>query len=243
MWHALLAVLLAGAIAGLGAADLRVMSAGALETGLARLVEQFQAASGHRVRVEIGNAPQIAARLAAGDTADLLVAPAALMDRAIAERRVQPATRVALGRVGVAIVVRAGAPAPDVSSPQALRAALLAADAVVFNQGSSGVYIEQLLARLDVAARVKAARVLNGEAVTERILGGRGREMAFVAMPDAMRANGLRFVGPLPGDLQNYTTYDAAVMRGAREPAAAAAFLAFATSAPARAALKATGVD
>ena len=221
------------------------MSAGALESGIMQLAAQFGRDAGHVVRVEIGNAPQLTARLAAGDSADVLVAPTSVVDQAVADARVVAASRTTVGRVGVAVVVRAGATVPDVSSADALRRALLAADAIVYNQGSSGTYIEKLLSGLGIADRVrtKSVRVLNGEAVMERIGNARGSEIAFVAIPDAIRGTALRYVGPLPPALQNFTTYDAAVMNGAREPAAAAEFLRFITTAGARRTLLAAGVE
>jgi molybdate transport system substrate-binding protein len=238
----LLVLLFATALA---AAEIVVMSAGALEAGMMQLAAEYGRASGHTIRVEIGNAPQLTARLAAGDTADVLIAPAAVVDQAIADNRAVAASRVSVGRVGVAIVVRAGAPKPDVSSAEALRRALLAADAVVYNQGSSGAYIETLIAKLGIADRLaaKRVRVLNGEAVIERLANARGSELAFLAMSDAIRTTGLQYAGPLPGPLQNFTAYDAAVMRTAREPLAANEFVRFVTSAAARQTLRAAGIE
>jgi molybdate transport system substrate-binding protein len=243
--RAILLVLVTAGVAVGSAAELTIMSAGAVETGLRGLVERFERDTGHSVNVEIGNAPQLDARLKAGGTADVLIAPAAVMDRAAANGQVRQDTRVTLGRVGVAVVVRAGAPAPDIGTPEALRAALLAAGAVIYNQGSSGTYIERMLAQLGIAERVapKAVRVLNGEAVTERIAAGGATDVAFMAIPDAIRGSGLRYAGPLPATLQNFTAYDAAVMHAAREPLAAAQFLQFATSAPARTTMQSTGIE
>jgi molybdate transport system substrate-binding protein len=221
-----------------------VMSAGALESGIMQLAARFQRETGTMVRVEIGNAPQLAARVAAGDSADVLIAPAAVVEQAIVARRVVAGSRTSIGRVGVAIVVTAGAPRPDVSSADALRRTLLAADAVVYNQGSSGTYIGKLLGDLGIAEAVsaKTVRVPNGEAVVERMAAGRGSEVAFLAMSDALRTTGLQYVGPLPPSLQNFTVYDAVVMNGASEPASAAKFIEYITTASARRTLEAAGV-
>jgi molybdate transport system substrate-binding protein len=239
------AILVGLSVATASASDLVVMSAGALEAGMVQLAAQFQRDAGHAVRVEIGNAPQLAARLSAGDAADVLVAPANVVDQAIADARVVAASRKTVGRIGVAVVVRAGAPKPDISSADALRRTLLSADAVIYNQGSSGTYIETLLATLGVAERIqpKAVRVLNGEAVMERLAGARGSELAFLAASDAIRAPELQYVGPLPQPLQNLTAYDAVVMKTAREPAVAADFVRYITSAAARGTLQGAGVE
>jgi molybdate transport system substrate-binding protein len=243
--RALIALVLAAGTATLSAANIVVMSAGALEAGIMQLAAEFGRATRHSVKVEIGNAPQLTARLAAGDAADVLIAPANLLDQAIADRRVVAASRTTVGRVGVGIAVRTGRPKPDVSSADALRRTLLAADAVIYNQGSSGAYIEKLLAQLGIADRLagRTVRVLNGEAVMERLAAARGSELAFLAMSDAIRATGLQYAGPLPEPLQNFTTYDAAVMIAAREPIAAAEFLRFITTDTARRTLRAAGVE
>jgi molybdate transport system substrate-binding protein len=226
------------------ASALVVLSAGTLEAGVRQLAAQFERETGNSVRIEIGNAPQLTARLAAGSPADVLIAPAAVVDQAIADQRVVGRSRTPVGRVGVAVVVRAGAARPDVASPDGLRRALLEADAVIYNQGSSGAYIDRLLRDLGVADRIapKAFRVLNGEAVMERLAGGRGSELAFLAMSDAIRAAGVQYVGPLPASLQNYTRYDAAIMAGASEAAAAETFIRYITTPPAKRTLEAAGV-
>jgi molybdate transport system substrate-binding protein len=242
----LLALVLTGVAAvTLSAAELVVMSAGALEAGIMQLAAQYGRDTSHTVRVEIGNAPQLTARLAAGSAADVLIAPTTVVDQAIADRRVVAASRTTVGRVGVGIVVRAGAATPDVSDTDAVRRALLAADAVIYNQGSSGTYVETLLAQLGIADRVrtKTVRVLNGEAVMEQLANARGSELAFLAMSDAMRGSGLQYAGPLPAALQNHTAYDAAIMTAAREPRVAAEFIRSLTTDGARRTLRAAGVE
>ena len=127
----------------------------------------------------------------------------------------------------------------------ALRDALLAADAVIYNQGSSGAYVERLMAELGIADRLqgRTVRVLNGEAVMERLAGSRGTALAFLAMSDAIHATGLQYAGALPPALQNFTTYEAAVMTGAREPLAAAEFLRTLTTDASRRTFRDAGVD
>jgi molybdate transport system substrate-binding protein len=233
--------------AAAAADEIRLMSAGAVEPGLVRLIGQFTRSSGHTVQVQFGTGPQLTSRLAAGQAGDVLIAPRAVMDEAVRQRKADAATRTSIGRVGVGVVVRSGVPPPDISTPDRLRAALLAAEAVVYNRGSSGLYIEQMLGRLGVAGQVaaKTVRVENGEAVFERIIGGKGNEVGFGAITEIrlFEPKGLRLVAPLPGDLQNFTAYDAAVMPGARAPDAAAAFIRYLTTADARNVFASAGVQ
>ncbi|HEY6362349.1 MAG TPA: substrate-binding domain-containing protein, partial [Vicinamibacterales bacterium] len=165
MRRAIVAIFLTASVVSLAADDLKVMSAGAVEPGLVRLIEQFKRSSGHSVEVQFGSAPQLTARLEAGQPGDVLIAPTAVMDRAVAARKVDSSTRTPVGRVGVGIVVRRGAAAPDVSTPDRLKNALLGADAVMFTRGSSGQYVERLLTKLGVAAAIasKIVRAEDGE--------------------------------------------------------------------------------
>jgi signal transduction histidine kinase/ABC-type molybdate transport system substrate-binding protein len=246
--QAAIALVLAGSLAAsASAAELLVMSAGAVESGLMPLVEQFQRDSGHTVRVQINTSPQLTVRLTAGERADVLIAPVAVMDRAVARGAVARDTRMTIGRVGAGVIVRAGVPAPDVSSREALRRALLAADAVVYNTASTGTYLESLFAQMGVAdaVKAKAVRVTTGEEVMERIIGGRGRELGFGALTviRVYESKGVRYAGGLPDAVQNFTTYDAAVMTGAADTAAAGNLVRFLTSAAARQQFAAVGVE
>src|SRR6267378_1717649 len=135
-------VLVAG-MSTASAAELSVLSAGAVEGGLVRLIEQFRQTSGHDVRVQYGTSPELAERLAAAQSADVLIAPAPVMDRAVADRKVVGDTRITVGRVGIGVIVREDARVPNLASPDTLRRAFLEADTIVYNRGSSGLYIEK----------------------------------------------------------------------------------------------------
>src|SRR5689334_13240612 len=93
-------------------------------------------------------APALRQRVAAGGAADIVIAPPPVLAEFEAAGRLAPGSRVELGRVGVGAVVRDGAPLPDVSIPDALKRTLLAADSIVFNRASTGLYLEKLLERL-----------------------------------------------------------------------------------------------
>ena len=240
------AIIVGVSVATVAADELRVMSAGAVEPGVVRLIEQFRS-SGHTVQVQFGTGPQLTTRLAAGQTADVLIAPKAVMDQAVADRTVNVPTRATVGRVGVGIVVRRGAPAPDVSTVDRLRNALVGADAVVFNRGSSGLYIERLLTQLGIASQIaaKTVRVENGDAVMQRLIAGTGNEVGFGAITEIrlFESKGARLIAPLPDAVQNFTAYEAAVMAATRTPRAAAEFVRFITTAEARTVFAAVGVQ
>ncbi|HJQ59265.1 MAG TPA: substrate-binding domain-containing protein [Vineibacter sp.] len=231
------------------AADITVLSAGALEAGLPALAERFSKANNHTIRVEIATPPAIRQRLLAGERADVvIVPPAVLEDKAIAPRLDQATARV-IGRAGVGIAVHVDAPAPRIDSADAVKAALLAADSVVYNTASTGTYFVKLIDRLGIADAVKAKATIyaSGQQVMAHVAKGTKDRSALGIGPlteiHLYVGKGVRLVGPLPADIQNHTSYVAVVMAGGTAPAVAADFIAFLASAPSLAAFAATGLE
>jgi molybdate transport system substrate-binding protein len=230
-----------------GAAEIRVLSAGAVEFGLVKAAEQFQRETGHQVKFTFGTAPQLRQRLGAGEAADILVAPPALVEDFVKAGKVMAEGRAVVGKVGVGIAVREGAAAPDISSPEAFKQAVLDADSLVYNQASTGIYFEKLLERLGIAEQVKAktTRYANGASVIDHVIKGKGREIGIGAVTEIIdyTKRGLKLVGPLPGAIQNYTSYAAGIMVGAGAAEPARAYVQFLGTPAARAAFASTGVD
>jgi molybdate transport system substrate-binding protein len=247
--RAFLVVSLASIGAAAAAAEpLRVLSAGAVEPALAAALERWRRSEGGgEVAVTFATAPRIAERLAAGERPDLLLATSRMIDELERAGRLA-AKPVTVGSVGVGIAVRAGAPVPQIRDEASLREHLLAADAVVFNRASTGLYMERLLDRLGLASVVdaKAVRFPDGDGVLRRIASGNGREIAFAAATEIalFRERGVRFAGPLPDGLQNRTTYAAALLGGDGGPdAEAQRLLAYLNSPAARSAMAEAGVE
>lgn len=229
------------------AADIKVLSAGAVEPGLHKVVALFKAATGHNVTIQFNTAPQIAQRMQEGYAADVLIAPQQGLKQQLDAGKVLAEAQVDLGKVGVGIVVRSDAIGPKVGTAEELKAAVLAADSVVYNTASTGLYLERLFERLNVAEQVKpkATRPPSGEAVMLHVISGTGRQIGFGAMTEIglFVSKGLKLVGPLPAEVQNYTTYAAAMTANASEREAAKAMLAFLATAEARQALSAAGIE
>jgi molybdate transport system substrate-binding protein len=219
---------LAGSV-GLGAAELVVLSAGAMEPAVIPLLLQFQRASGHTMRVEYGTAPELSGKLARNQASDVLIAPKAVMDQADTDSRVVASSRRALGRIGVGVFVKRGAAPPDVSTEAALRQALLKAEALVYTQGSSGQYVEELVRRLGIEREVAARTIRTPDADTAlaRVAAGTDGMLGLgaVTVIRAHETRGTQLVAPLPDHLQNFTEYFAAMRTGAVTPDVAKAFL------------------
>lgn len=195
------------------ALELRVLSAGAVEPGIRPALTAFERESGHTVRLAFAAAPALRAALRAPDpAADIIIVPQGVVDELAATGSYLLGAQAPVGRVGVGVAVRSGAEAPDISSAETLKAALLSAESVIFNRASTGIYVEHMLQQLGIADAVnaKAERPGDGASVMRRLLAGTAaHEFGFAAMTEIVlfRDRGLRLVGPLPASLQNYTSY------------------------------------
>ncbi|HYB72907.1 MAG TPA: substrate-binding domain-containing protein, partial [Candidatus Sulfotelmatobacter sp.] len=127
---ATMVALLALWVSAAQAAEIRVLSAGAVEPALVALAEAFRNDTGHQVNITFATAPALRGKVAASEAADILIAPPAVLDDFVKAGKVLAEDRAALGRVGVGVAVRAGAPAPDISTPDALKEAVLRADSL-----------------------------------------------------------------------------------------------------------------
>ena len=239
---------LASVLAGAAhAAEVSVLSAGAVEPGLVAASDLFRQKTGHDVKIRFATAPAIRQRMSSGDTADVVLAPPAVIEELAKAGKLDAQRRVTVGRVGVGVAVRDGAPVPDVSSADALKRAVVDAESLVYNQASTGTYVEGLLQRLAIADEVKARtkRYPDGDAVMGHLIKGSGKEIGFGAITEIVlyKDKGLRLVSPLPADVQNYTTYAAAPVTGAANPAGAKEFLDFMGGPEAKAAFTAKGIE
>lgn len=228
------------------AAEIKVLSAGAIEPGLKAAAAAFQKASGHEVKISFNTAPQIRKRIEGGDLQDIVIAPPAAIEE-FAKAGKLTAERASVGRVGLGVAVRPGAPGPDISSAAALRQSVLEAESIVFNRASTGLYFEGLLKKMGVYDQVekKTTRYDDGASVMEHVLKGKGREIGFGAITEILlhRGHGLRLVGPLPAEVQNYTSYTASVMSAAPAAGAAKDFIRYLGTPEAKAAFVAAGIE
>ena len=194
-------------------ADIAVLSAGAIEPGIKAAATAFEKQTGHTVKITFNTAPELRKRMEGNPAFDVVVAPPAVINDFAAANQLA-AARSPVGRVGMGVAVRNGAPVPDISSADAVKRSVLAAESLVFNRASTGIYLDGLLKKMDVYSQIesKTTRYADGTSVLEHVIKGKGHEIGFGAMTEILLyANkGLQLVGPLPADIQNYTSYTAA---------------------------------
>lgn len=227
--------------------DIRVLSAGAMQPALIAVAPEFRRQSRHDLKVTYAIASELRRRIGGGEIADVVLAPVAAIAELENGGRVAAAGQVAVGRVGAGVVARNGAPSPGVGSAEALTRSLLDAESVVYNRASSGVYIETMLKKIGIYEQIrdKLIRYDDGTAVMHHLMRGKGREFGFGGITDILmyRDQGLRFVGPLPEEIQNYTAYTAALITASPHPDAAQALLQFLASPPGKALFSINGIN
>ena len=209
--------------------DIKVLSARAPQMALQQLFAAFTRASGHAVTPTYNTVGAITDRFKAGEAADLLIlSPQALEGLGDA---LVPGSTSAIARAGLAVAIRQGAPAPDLSTPAAFKTALLAARRVSYSDpkagGSAAAYFATLLERLGIAGAVNAAAALgrNGHHVAELVADGTA-ELGISFLSELVAIKGVTIAGPLPGELQNYTVYAGAIPRASAAGEAARALMA-----------------
>ncbi len=233
-------------------AELTVYSTIGVRSAAEELFRNFEKASGHKLAVTLnvtwGTAPMLVKRIEGGESADVLVLSRAGIDQLSKQGRIAPGSDVTLAGSAVAIAVKAGAPKPDISSPEALKNALLSCRSIAYSEpsagGASGVYFAKLLERMGIAEAMKpktkyppaggfsAALLMSGEA-----------ELAVQQKPELLHVAGAEIVGFLPGDLNMVTMFAAAITQDAGNADAAKALIEMLQSDGAKAAFRAKGLD
>lgn len=220
------------------AAPLEVLSTGAPKGGVSGCSAAFQEQTGREVKVTFVTAPVLREQVEGGSArADVIVAPVARMDGFEAAGNVTPGIRTVLGSVKAGVVIRKGAKAPDLLTAETLKAAILAADSVVYNVATSGQYIAQMMETLGVADAIKdkVVTVPNGSGVMMHLADSPiENEIGFGQLTEIRvhedRGVAVQLVGALPAEVENVTTYCAAVFSKASDPDAAQALVSFMAS-------------
>jgi len=210
--------------------EIKMLHAGAITQVVRAVVPDFERRTGHKVTLHRDTAGALTKLIEAGEAFDLALLTPGAIDKLTEKGKFVAGSRTDIARVGVGVVVKAGAPEPDISTVDAFKNALLAAKTVAYIDphagGSSGIYVAGLLEKLGIAREVKAkAKLIHGGAVATHVANGVA-ELGVHQISEILPVKGIVLVGPLPKEIQNYTTYAAGIGANAREPEAARALIA-----------------
>ncbi|POR55443.1 molybdate ABC transporter substrate-binding protein [Bosea psychrotolerans] len=214
-----------------GAAEVKVLTAGAFKPIVQAVAADFEKQSGHKLVIDNDTAGGLLRRITGGEAFDLAVLTPAAVKELVEAGRIASGTPRNLARTSVGVAVKDGAPRPDIATVAAFKATLLAAGKVAYIDpaagGSSGIYFAKLLETMGIADAVKAKAVLvPGGLVAQRLVTGEA-DLAIHQISEILAVKGATLVGPLPAEIQNYTTYTGGIAAASTQPEAAKTFLAF----------------
>jgi molybdate transport system substrate-binding protein len=242
------AALLAAAVALLPhsaqAAEIKVIAANAIKDGYTELVDAFQRSSGHKVVTTWTGTVNATKRVNDGEVYDLVIIGANNIDQLIAAGKLAAGSRADIAKTGIGIAVRTGLPKPDVSTSDAVKAAVLAAKSIVYSAGPSGAYIGELLKKMGVAEQV-ASKVKQPSSGAEaaKILARGEADLGFAQVSEFLDVPGLINLCPLPASIQNFTVYAVGLHVAAPSPDAAKALVKHLKAPEAAPAIKKMGME
>ena len=239
----------AGLATAAQAEQLQVMTSGGFTAAYQLLGPKFAAASGNTLETSLGpsmgKAPEaIPNRLARGEKADVVIMVGYALDELIKQGKVDPASRVELADSRIGMVVRAGAPKPDIGSVEALKQTLLAANSVAYSDSASGVYVEnQLFKRLGIEDQLKPKATMVPKIPVGSVVAKGDYQVGMQQVSELLPVPGVSFVGKLPEAVQSVTRFAAGIPVGAQHPRHAKALLDYLASPGAQQDVQATGLD
>jgi molybdate transport system substrate-binding protein len=245
---AFLSVAFLGAAPAAEAAELQVQLTIALRVPVGEMAAAFEKRSGHSIKITVAAPGEIVAALQAGRHADVVVLTdgglAELEDKGLVRRN-----RVPLATSAFGLATRSDDPVPDISTPEALRAVLLGASKVIYNDPKttpSGQVLLRVAERLGVAEQVKAkSQVVAGGASVSTLANdiSPGSVVAMSPLTEIPGHPGTKLVGPLPKELQVQISFSAVLGTHPLDEVAAQSFLQVLASAEAKQAYAAAGFE
>jgi molybdate transport system substrate-binding protein len=230
------------------AAEIRLLSPGAMMSSLKELVPQFETTSGHKVTVVYSPALALAERVKNGEVADVVILGERPADNLLKAGKLIAGSKVVIARVGVGVFVRRGDPKPDVSTLDAFKRALMEAKTIAYSDpalgGTASNYVSGLMASLDVTGSIKEKTKLavRYRSIANMVAAG-GIDFALNQIAEIVADPRLELVGPLPEPVQRYTRYTASVVAAGESHAAGKQLIDFLGSPAASAAMRKRGFE
>jgi len=227
----------------LQAAELKVIAGGSMTASMNALAAPFEKASGHKLSIHFDSTPNIIARVNSGTPFDVVVVPVDVFKDAAAKARFAPGPTVDIARVGYGVIVRAGAPKPDLSTPDAFKKSLLAAPSIAFLPASAaGAYVTKVFERLGIGEEMKAKTKVQAAPAQIAPAVAKGEAELGVFLTNVLVAPGVELVGPFPGELQQELVFTSAVAADTKEADAAKVLIDYLRTQEATAIIKAAGM-
>lgn len=241
----LVSLVLGSLLGSAGAAEIKVLAAGATKAIIEKLGASFNGKTGHTLVITSDTAGGVAKRIEGGEAVDIATATMAVIDGLVSKGKLATGSRANLALSVIAVAVKEGAPKPDISTLEAFKKTMLAAQTVAYvdpaSGGTSGIYIAGVFEKLGLTEALKPKlRLQSGGYVAEKVARGEA-EIVIHQTSEILPVKGVTIIGGLPPEIQLVTTYSAGLSPNASE--AAKAFLAYLTGPDADSVLKAAGLE
>jgi molybdate transport system substrate-binding protein len=225
------------------AAEIKVLSSNALKSALEEIAPQFEKASGHKVVFVWGAAVPLRGQIEKGEIFDATILNTPGIDALISQGQLDSATRTPLVRSSIGVAVRKGAPKPDISTTEAFKTALRNAKSITYvEQGASGIYLKELFVRIGIADEIKSKIKPAPTAAAEFVAKGEA-EIGMTQISEILPFAGADLVGPLPADIQLYTSFAGANSAATKQLDAGKALLNFLVTPDSAKVMKAKGLE
>ena len=223
---------------------MRVLCTNGVKAVTAELIPAVERTIGLSVDVDYGSTNLLIEKIAKGETGDLAVLSAEAIDDLIEKGVIQKGSRVDLAKSSIGVAVRRGATGPDISTIDALKAALLTAKSVMYSKtGISGAYGPQLMLKLGIANQMVNKVVTPSYGTVGEALARGEAEIALQQISELLPVPGIKVVGPLPSEVQLVTVFSAGTFAAAAEPRAARMLVGELTTNAARSLYSAKGLE
>ena len=192
--------------AAANAGELKVISAGAVRTVISGMIDDYQRKSGQKITFTVGSTGQLRSIIASGEPADLIIVSAPLMAELEKTGKLTPGSRIDFGRIGLGVVIRDGAPVPNISIPESLKQALINAQSIAYTDpargGTSYLHLMKIAEQFGIADVVtkKGVHATGGNDAVDKVAQGKA-EIAVVLISE-IHGKGVKLAAPLPEALQ-----------------------------------------
>jgi molybdate transport system substrate-binding protein len=226
-------------------ADLHVLISNGVKGATNELLPVAEASLKCRAVTQYNASAVLKDKIVSGEAFDVAILTSDVIDDLVKQGKIVAGSRVPVTRIGIGLGVRAGAAKPDISTPEALKQALLQAKSLTFNpNGASSAYTDKIFAQLGIAEQMKSKIILEAESErSQKDVADGKAEMILTLIPEVTSIPGVQLVGPLPSEVQKYMNFSAGVAAGSKSPERAKALIKALTGPSAAPVFKSKGME
>jgi molybdate transport system substrate-binding protein len=212
------------------AAEITILANQGAASGVRDLAAGFEQKTGNKVTVIFAQGTEMAAMIDGDKPADLVSQFLEQFDALVKRGKVVPGSFVEYAKVGNGVAVKAGAPKPDISTPEAFKQAMLDAKSIGHSSNGTGTYNTRVFQKLGIYEQIKdKVEISNGGPIAGEVAKGTfeiGLQQTNVIQPFP----GTDYVGPLPPELMEYGHIGVGLLTVSKQPDVARDFIKFMTS-------------